>query len=54
MDNNLLKCHIRCLRTQQQEIRMNNIKIVTVEDDQHLLETLVDQLSAEGFFGPWL
>lgn len=28
---------------------MNNIKIVTVEDDPHLLETLVDQLSVEGF-----
>lgn len=49
MNNNLPECHIRCLRTQQQEIKMNNIKIVTVEDDQHLLETLVDQLSAEGF-----
>ncbi len=28
---------------------MANTKIVTVEDDPHLLETLVDQLNAEGF-----
>jgi DNA-binding response OmpR family regulator len=34
---------------QQQETDMNGIKIITVEDDPHLLETLVDQLKNEGF-----
>ena len=40
----------RCFQWQQQESVFTMIKIITIEDDPHLLETLVSQLSLEEDF----